>query len=155
MFVLFSVYIFYSSTTWFKLLRVYNMFCIWKSSDFPLNSASHIQLFVFSKNFLVILIFFQMFPRFFQSLVMLSKCCWNIYCTCIKCSIWFWETWHFNRIEFYHPGTCSISLVTVFWNYLSQVSYSHGSHILFILSLAQIQVLWALQFMQFRRLFFF
>lgn len=130
--VLFNVYS-YTSTTLFKLLKVYNTFCIWKG-HFPINTVSHIQLIIIFKNFLVILIYFQMFPRLSQSFVMLSKYCWNIYCTCIYHSIW--ETWHFNSIEFCHPGTWYIiSLVITFWNISAKChTQLWKSHIVFFLT---------------------
>lgn len=76
---------------------------------------------------------------------------WNIYHTHVKCSIWFWETWHFNSIEFCHVGIWYISLAIEFWNISAKYCTQLWNHTLFIATLGQIQVLWGLQLMQFGR----
>lgn len=122
------------------------MFCIWKNKFLsPQPCISH-SVNHFFRNFLVILFFFQMFPGL--SSVMLSNYCWNIYCTRIKSSIWFWETWHFNSSTFCHLGIWYIFLVIEFW----KISAKYCTHLLFIALLGQIQVLWGLWLMRFERL---
>lgn len=99
------------------------MFCIWKNKFLsPQPCISH-SVNHFFRNFLVILIFFQMFPGL--SSVMLSNYCWNIYCTRIKCSILFWETWHFNSSAFCHLGIWYIFLVIEFW----KISAKYCTHL--------------------------
>lgn len=91
----------YTSTALSKLLKVSNMFCIWKNKSLsPQPCASH-SVNLFFRNFLVILIFFQPFPGLSS---VISNYCWTVHGTRLKCSVWFWETWHFNSIVFCHLG---------------------------------------------------